>query len=574
MSNPEFSYYLALEDHNPIGPYSRDELLERIGPDTLVWRTGIDWQLARDVPELSSYFQAPEPSSSPSGKRRRRNAPGSWPIGAAIVTALALLGGIAAFVHTGSRSDVSAGDAVPSQEPEFTFGEICHGNAWESCFIILEGRLVEGISDSISNGLRQTYAGTLYISSFDGSPLEAIRLGRLVREIGFTTAVGSIGGRPVEEIRGTDLWPTGGFCEGACALLFFGGLERRATAGTLALAGVLAAADDPDGGANADLVAELALYLSDMGIQGDILRRILEIPLGEKRFLSDHELIRYGLITPRGFGPFSITATEDGLRAISERQSPVRPYDHASKLQLFCSTESIMASIHGGDPSVEVSDILSATMGLDEDRIDVDLDSILIAEEEGRTSFTFPVPAIVSRSIAEASQLALTIVFPRVLGGNLSMQVDLLDEDRNVLRALLAPCTDNGGYSLVDTPNGLMLSEGAPLSGQTSSSGRIPTATPFTDAPQLTNRSEVEQALAREYPRHIRDAGIGSTVVVNFFINEMGETEEVQIGQSSGIDELDELALRIARLFEFTPARNEGVPVPVWIQLPIDLRAR
>jgi len=87
--------------------------------------------------------------------------------------------------------------------------------------------------------------------------------------------------------------------------------------------------------------------------------------------------------------------------------------------------------------------------------------------------------------------------------------------------------------------------------------------------PEETNRSEVARALEREYPPLLRDAGIGGRVVVWFFINEEGVVENTEINESSGQDALDQAALRVAEVMEFTPALNRDEQVPVWISLPI-----
>ncbi|NNM31451.1 MAG: TonB family protein [Gemmatimonadetes bacterium] len=96
-----------------------------------------------------------------------------------------------------------------------------------------------------------------------------------------------------------------------------------------------------------------------------------------------------------------------------------------------------------------------------------------------------------------------------------------------------------------------------------------PTFTPFTVAPDITNRSEVQRALEREYPPLLRDAGIGGTVKVWFFINEDGQVQQTQVNTSSGHSALDEAALRVANVFRFTPALNRDKKVPVWVALDI-----
>jgi TonB family protein len=96
-----------------------------------------------------------------------------------------------------------------------------------------------------------------------------------------------------------------------------------------------------------------------------------------------------------------------------------------------------------------------------------------------------------------------------------------------------------------------------------------PTFTPFTVRPDIRNRSELQEALLREYPPLLRDAGIGGTVQVWFFIDETGTVRRTRINQSSGHQALDEAALRVADAIEFTSALNRDQRVPVWISLPI-----
>jgi periplasmic protein TonB len=101
-----------------------------------------------------------------------------------------------------------------------------------------------------------------------------------------------------------------------------------------------------------------------------------------------------------------------------------------------------------------------------------------------------------------------------------------------------------------------------------------PTFTPFTVRPELRNEREVQRALEREYPAMLRDAGIGGTVHVHFFISDQGQVEQVLVNQSSGHRQLDDAALRVAQVFQFSPALNRDQRVPVWISLPITFRTR
>ena len=101
-----------------------------------------------------------------------------------------------------------------------------------------------------------------------------------------------------------------------------------------------------------------------------------------------------------------------------------------------------------------------------------------------------------------------------------------------------------------------------------------PTFTPYTVAPSITNREEVVEAMQGAYPPLLRDAGIGGTILVYFFIGVDGEVEDVRINRSSGHDALDDAALRVAGVYRFTPALNRDEPVPVWVSFPITFQVR
>jgi TonB family protein len=101
-----------------------------------------------------------------------------------------------------------------------------------------------------------------------------------------------------------------------------------------------------------------------------------------------------------------------------------------------------------------------------------------------------------------------------------------------------------------------------------------PTFTPYEVAPEILNRAEIQQALASEYPPALRDLGIGGRVLLNFHIGQEGVLDQVQVAQTSGNEDLDAAAVRVARTFRFVPAQNQGKPVAVWIQVPIAFEPR
>lgn len=101
-----------------------------------------------------------------------------------------------------------------------------------------------------------------------------------------------------------------------------------------------------------------------------------------------------------------------------------------------------------------------------------------------------------------------------------------------------------------------------------------PASMPMTVRPQFRDRTEAIEASIRGYPAELRDAGIGGRAVVWFYISDEGRVLRNLISRSSGNEDLDQAALRVAALFQFTPAMDDRGPVAVWIEVPITFAVR
>jgi protein TonB len=99
--------------------------------------------------------------------------------------------------------------------------------------------------------------------------------------------------------------------------------------------------------------------------------------------------------------------------------------------------------------------------------------------------------------------------------------------------------------------------------------GDQPVFTPYTVKPELKNRREALRIVERNYPKLLKDAGIGGTVLVWVFIDSNGAVKNAQVQKGSGNSSLDDAALKSANVFSFTPALNRDKRVPVWIAIPI-----
>jgi TonB family protein len=98
------------------------------------------------------------------------------------------------------------------------------------------------------------------------------------------------------------------------------------------------------------------------------------------------------------------------------------------------------------------------------------------------------------------------------------------------------------------------------------------TFTPFDVAPVIQNRDELAGALRREYSRELREALVTGRTIVWIQIDMEGSVQDVQINVSSGNAQLDEAALRVARVIRFSPALSQGAVVPVWVSIPIQFQ--
>lgn len=116
--------------------------------------------------------------------------------------------------------------------------------------------------------------------------------------------------------------------------------------------------------------------------------------------------------------------------------------------------------------------------------------------------------------------------------------------------------------------------EGPPTPAAAPSVEDGPVFVPHDEPPQMVNRAEVQRALEREYPPLLRDAGIGGAADVWFFIGEDGRVRDIRMHTPSGHEALNAAALRVARVVRFTPARNRGEAVPVWISLAVKFEVR
>ncbi|MFL5540575.1 MAG: energy transducer TonB, partial [Longimicrobiaceae bacterium] len=90
------------------------------------------------------------------------------------------------------------------------------------------------------------------------------------------------------------------------------------------------------------------------------------------------------------------------------------------------------------------------------------------------------------------------------------------------------------------------------------------------EMPELINREAVAAAIGREYPRVLRAQGTTGTVTLRFRIMEDGRADRGSLTvEDITHPDFGDAAARVVYAMRFRPARLRGVPVAVWVTLPV-----
>jgi TonB family protein len=89
--------------------------------------------------------------------------------------------------------------------------------------------------------------------------------------------------------------------------------------------------------------------------------------------------------------------------------------------------------------------------------------------------------------------------------------------------------------------------------------------------PRPTNTGDMVRAIQQYYPPALRRAGATGSVTVRMRVGVDGRPTEIHVLQSTD-PRFDDAAMQVVRRLRFEPARRSGVPVPVWVEVPIQWR--
>lgn len=93
---------------------------------------------------------------------------------------------------------------------------------------------------------------------------------------------------------------------------------------------------------------------------------------------------------------------------------------------------------------------------------------------------------------------------------------------------------------------------------------------PVIELPRAINLAEFKRVQRRNYPRRLRDAGVGDVVHTRFLVLRDGRVDRDSIIiESSYFEELREPTIRSVSVLRFQPARIATGPVDAWVSLPV-----
>jgi hypothetical protein len=163
-------------------------------------------------------------------------------------------------------------------------------------FIYLEGYIDNGATARLERVLdaERVRSAVVYFDSPGGHVVEAMALGRALRQRGYSASVGT-------RAPGSAL-PQAGRCYSACPIAYAGGASRSLEPGSVI--GTHRAANSvpvPDEKAFQEVVTgQVKDYLAQMGIGAELVAMMSGVPHDAIRELTTDEAVRLGLVNARG----------------------------------------------------------------------------------------------------------------------------------------------------------------------------------------------------------------------------------------------------------------------------------
>ena len=333
--------------------------------------------------------------------------------------------------------------SLSSAAHAMTFEGRCMGNAVESCFIIAEGEITADTPDQFA-ALGQSDAGKVLLNSPGGHLGAGIRLGRLIREGGYETLVGTRASFEANEYP-----PSGGECLSACSYAFLGGVIRslsdnsdlgfhqfklgaNTTVDAAQLTEVIEGAQE--------VSAQLIAYLVEMGADARVFTLASGKTGNDMHLITAQEATEYDLVTPRGYGPFYLEPYGKGLVAASKRLDAPTPYDLVAQMTAYCKKGAPKLLFHAPQHGLTDQSPAPFVMNFETRSDRTPASAVSIRTSESGAYLEVSLTAKQARAIESTTILGMGFEFPRAAGGQYPTYFELSDMDRKMIQAAFKFC--------------------------------------------------------------------------------------------------------------------------------------
>lgn len=324
------------------------------------------------------------------------------------------------------------------------------GNSTASQFVLIEGKIEIGLTDRFLRYIEenQVEGSQLFLNSPGGNLGEALRLGRAIRELGWTTHVGgSVGFERNEDGHlGMIIWPdfpSQGVCESACAYVFMGGVNRHLSPDAkLGLHRFRAPGQSISGDAAQAISGQLISFMAEMGIDARVFVLASNETSTSMYHVSRAEAEEYDLVTPSGFSDFFLEPYNGGIVAASKRQDGVRDNDYVEQITAFCRGDQQKLLYYAGTHGLITG--YGAGMGLEIDNQEYDLpaDAVTVQVTESGAYITATLTSDLANALVGAQNIQTWFNFPSVAGGFYPVKLNTSELDRRMLGSAFRFCLE------------------------------------------------------------------------------------------------------------------------------------
>ena len=226
-------------------------------------------------------------------------------------------------------------NAFPPLQPTSVFG-----SAWS---IYADGEIDEDSAGRLAQLARENHippGSMIFLNSPGGNLLAGMKLGSLIRSLGFLTYIGAQGTEIEASSGGGKLFKNKpGTCVSACALAFLGGSFRYLSKGVYGVHRFYAGAGDSLDSDDAQIISAVILqYIRDMGVDEALFAEMTQAGKNEMRILPESRLVALGVVN-NGVGKTSWTIETAGNEGLYLKGHRATVYGE-QKLLINCARKN------------------------------------------------------------------------------------------------------------------------------------------------------------------------------------------------------------------------------------------